>query len=138
MRIGVDRSDRMHGGDFFLDRACTKHDPVVDDQALYIDSSEGVIVILGCAHAGVVNTIDYVSELTRQRKIFAVLGGMHLLGASQEHLRAITHAFYQYNVQVIGPCHCTGLKAIKYLRSQFPDHLVECSTGSCFKFEGKQ
>ncbi|MBT4482389.1 MAG: MBL fold metallo-hydrolase [Candidatus Latescibacteria bacterium] len=126
------------GGDFFLDIACTKRDPIIDDQALYIESSQGIVVILGCAHSGVVNTIDYVSELTRQGKIFAVLGGMHLPRASKERLEATAAAFVRYDVQIIGPCHCTGLKAITYLRSQFPNHLVECSTGSYFTFEGKQ
>ena len=126
------------GGDFFLDRACTKRDPIIDDQALYIEGSQGIIVILGCAHSGVVNTLNYISELTRQRKIFAVFGGMHLLKASKERLEVTAKTLAQYDVQVIGPCHCTGLKAITYLISRFTDRFVECSTGSFFKFERKQ
>ena len=122
------------GGDFFLDVACTKRDPIIDDQALYIESSQGIIVLLGCAHSGVVNTLNYVSELTRQVKVFTVLGGMHLLMASKERLEATADAFARYDVHVNGPCHCTGLKAIKYLRSRFPDRFVECSTGSRFTF----
>jgi len=125
------------GGDFFIDVACTKSDPIVDDQALYIESSQGIVVILGCAHSGVVNTLNYISKLSGQKKIFAVLGGMHLLRASKERLEATADAFAQYNVQVIGPCHCTGLKAITYLRSRFPDRFVECSTGSRFAFGRK-
>ena len=125
------------GGDFFLDVECTKRDPIIDDQALYIESSQGIVVILGCAHSGVVNTLNYVSELTRQGKIFAVLGGMHLLRASNERLEATADAFSRYNVQVIGPCHCTGLKAVTYLRSRFPDRFVDCSTGSRFTFGRK-
>ena len=125
------------GGDFFLDLACTKNDPIIDDQALYIESYQGIVVLLGCAHSGVVNTLNHVSKLTRQEKIFAVLGGMHLLGASNERLEATAAAFARYDVQVIGPCHCTGLKAITYIRSQFPDRLVECSTGSRYTFGKK-
>ena len=125
------------GGDFFLDIACTKRDPIIDDQALYIESSQGLIVIPGCAHSGIVNTLNYISELTRQGKIFAVLGGMHLLRASKERLEATADAFARYNVQVIGPCHCTGLKAITYIRSRFQDRFVECSTGSRFTFGRK-
>jgi len=122
------------GGDFFLDIACTKNDPIIDDQALYIESSQGIVVLLGCAHSGVVNTLNHVSKLTRQEKIFAVLGGTHLFGASKERLDATAEVFSRYDVQVIGPCHCTGLKAITYLRSQFPERLVECSTGSHYTF----
>ena len=125
------------GGDFFLDIACIKRDPIIDDQALYIESSQGIIVILGCAHSGVVNTLNYISELTRQEKIFALLGGMHLLRASKERLEATSDAFARYDVRGIGPCHCTGLKAITYLRSRFPDRFVECSTGSRFTFGRK-
>jgi len=122
------------GGDFFLDIACTKNDPIIDDQALYIESSQGIVVLLGCAHSGVVNTLNHVSKLTRQEKIFAVLGGTHLFGASKERLDATAEAFSRYDVQVIGPCHCTGLKAITYLKSQFPERVVECSTGSHYTF----
>jgi 7,8-dihydropterin-6-yl-methyl-4-(beta-D-ribofuranosyl)aminobenzene 5'-phosphate synthase len=125
------------GGDFFLDIACIKRDPIIDDQALYIESSQGIIVILGCAHSGVVNTLNYISELTRQEKIFALLGGMHLLRASKERLEATSDAFARYDIRVIGPCHCTGLKAVTYLRSRFPDRFVECSTGSRFTFGRK-
>jgi len=125
------------GGDFFLDVECTKRDPIIDDQALYIESSQGIVVILGCAHSGVVNTLNYISKLTRQEKIFAVLGGMHLLRASKERLDSTSDAFARYDVQVIGPCHCTGLKAVTHLRSRFPDRFVECSTGSRFTFGRK-
>ena len=122
------------GGEFFIDVSCTTRDLIIDDQALYIESSQGIVVILGCAHSGVVNTLNYISKLTRQEKIFAVFGGMHLFGASKERLEATADAFSRYNVRVIGPCHCTGLKAITYLRSQFPDRFIECSTGSRFTF----
>ena len=122
------------GGDFFLDISCTKCDLINDDQALFIESSQGIIVILGCAHSGVVNTLNYISELTHQSKIFAVFGGMHLLQASKERLDATAEAFARYDVRIIGPCHCTGLKAITYLRSCFPDRFVDCSTGSRFSF----
>ncbi len=122
------------GGDFSLDMSCAQRDLILDDQALCIESSQGIVVILGCAHSGVVNTLNYISELTKQSKIFAVLGGMHLLRASQERLDATAKAFAHYDVRMIGPCHCTGLEAQTYLKSCFPDRFVECSTGSRFSF----
>lgn len=123
------------GGDFFLDEKCTLRDPIKDDQALYLKTSKGIIIILGCAHSGVVNTLNYVSELTQQEKIYAVFGGMHLLEASEERIKLTVEAFDRYDVQIIGPCHCTGLKAIAYFRSRFPDRFVDCSTGSRFAFK---
>ena len=122
------------GGSFFLDEACTEIDLITDDQALCIECSQGLIVILGCAHSGVVNTLNYVAKLTQGKRIFAVIGGMHLLHASKNRLEATAEAFTRYDIQEIGPCHCTGIKAVKYLRSKFPDRCVECSTGSQFNY----
>ena len=122
------------GGDFFLDTACSKPDLIPDDQALYFETLQGIVVILGCAHSGVVNTLDYISKLTGTDKIFALMGGMHLIRASQERLDKTTEAFSRYDVQMMAPCHCTGIKAVTYLKSKFPDRFVECSTGSRFSF----
>ncbi|MFC1542228.1 MBL fold metallo-hydrolase, partial [Candidatus Latescibacterota bacterium] len=123
------------GNDFFLDEKCTLPDFIIDDQALYLTTTEGIIIILGCAHSGIVNTMNYVSELSGQQKIFAVFGGMHLYRASNEQLDATAEAFARYDVKMIGPCHCTGLKALTYFKSRFPGRFVECITGSRFTFE---
>ena len=69
------------GGDFFLDAAGQVPDRILDDQGLYADTDLGLVVILGCAHAGVVNTLDYIRHITG-RPIHAVLGGTHLVNAS--------------------------------------------------------
>ena len=57
------------GGQFFLDAACTQRDPLMDDQALFLDTTKGLVVLLGCAHAGVVNTLEYIRQLTGGRPI---------------------------------------------------------------------
>ena len=62
------------GGTFYRDESYTETDPLLDDQALYIETRAGIIVVLGCAHAGVVNTLDYIAELTGRDQIHAVLG----------------------------------------------------------------
>ena len=120
------------GGPFYLDRACTEPDPLLDDQALYIETSAGLVVVLGCAHAGVVNTLDYIAELTGRQQVYAVLGGMHLVRASAERLEATVEALKRYGVQKIGTAHCTGMRAATYLWSRLPDQCFECSVGSVF------
>ena len=122
------------GGDFYLDEACTRSDNMVDDQALYLECAEGVVVLLGCVHAGVVNTLDYICTLAAGSKIHAVLGGMHLLRASRERLEATAEALDRYDVQLLGPAHCTGMRATTYLRTRFPTRCVECAAGSRFTF----
>jgi len=124
------------GGPFYLDEACTRPDPLPDDQALYVDTVAGLVVILGCAHAGVVNTLDYITRLTGRRQVHAVLGGMHLGRARGERLEATADALKRYGVKVLAPAHCTGIRAVTYLRTELPDQCVDCSVGSSFTFPG--
>jgi 7,8-dihydropterin-6-yl-methyl-4-(beta-D-ribofuranosyl)aminobenzene 5'-phosphate synthase len=115
------------GGAFFTDRACTQPDLLPDDQALAVRTPRGVVLLLGCAHSGVVNTIDYVAQLLGEGQLFAVVGGMHLMKASRERIKATLHAFERYNVQRIGPCHCTGIAATAALWHHFTERCRECS-----------
>jgi 7,8-dihydropterin-6-yl-methyl-4-(beta-D-ribofuranosyl)aminobenzene 5'-phosphate synthase len=118
------------GGPFYRDPDCTQPDPLPDDQALYIETPLGLVVVLGCAHAGVVNTLDYIAALTGQDRFHAVLGGMHLLRATAPRLQATVAALKRYKVQRVGPAHCTGIRAACYLWSQLPHECFECSVGS--------
>ncbi len=122
------------GGDFFLDTACTEPDMLFDDQALFFQSPKGVVVLLGCAHSGVVNTLNYIAKLTGEDKIYALLGGMHLIRASRARLKATAEAFADVDIEVIGPCHCTGQHAMAFLESRFPHSCVNCGAGSRFTF----
>lgn len=73
-------------GAFYKDGNCTEPDDLADDQAVFLETSTGIIVIVGCAHAGVVNTIRHIQKLTGNQPITTIIGGMHLLNASQERI----------------------------------------------------
>lgn len=122
------------GGPFVLDAEGRLPDPIVDDQALYFDTHDGVVVLLGCAHAGVVNTVNHIRRLTRGRPILAVLGGMHLLMASPERLARTVEAFREWKVRQLGPAHCTGPAATAALWHEFPGACTACAVGSRFVF----
>jgi len=108
------------GGAFFIDENCQKRDELLDDQTLFIESSKGLVIIFGCAHSGVVNIIDYISQLTGQNEVYAVIGGMHLLNASSVRIaNTIEEVFKKYRVQKIVPLHCTGQKAIDAMKNVF-------------------
>jgi 7,8-dihydropterin-6-yl-methyl-4-(beta-D-ribofuranosyl)aminobenzene 5'-phosphate synthase len=124
------------GGDFYLDQSCTAPDPLVDDQALYVETPAGLVVVLGCAHAGVVNTLDYVAQLSGRRQIFAVLGGMHLVRAGEQRLEATVATLKRYEVEKVGAAHCTGMRATTYLWSRLPEECFECCVGTTFTVEG--
>jgi len=122
------------GGRFYRDSSCTTPDPLLDDQALFLDSPRGTVVVLGCAHSGVINTLERVRQLSGVEKIHAVLGGMHLLNASESRLEKTLDALEGLGVEVFCPCHCTGAAALHALKRRFGDRVLECKTGSRFTF----
>ena len=123
------------GGPFFSDEQCSRLDPLADDQALFFECRQGTVVILGCAHAGVINTLRYVRELTEGKPIHAVTGGMHLVAASNGRLNRTIDAFRQLDVDRLGPAHCTGIAATTKLLSGFPGKCYVCTVGTSVEFE---
>jgi 7,8-dihydropterin-6-yl-methyl-4-(beta-D-ribofuranosyl)aminobenzene 5'-phosphate synthase len=97
------------GGPFCMDENCTTPDPLPDDQSLYIPTDKGTIVILGCAHAGLINTLDYVQKLTGNTPIRFVMGGMHLESATAARMEKTFAALKRIGVSEVHPCHCTGM-----------------------------
>lgn len=121
------------GGDFFLDASGCNPDPILDDQALYVETDSGVVVILGCAHAGVINTLNYIRRLTK-RPIYAVIGGTHLIHASRERITQTITALRVMNIQLIAPIHCTGPRALAALWTAFPKQIFDGSVGTQLNF----
>jgi 7,8-dihydropterin-6-yl-methyl-4-(beta-D-ribofuranosyl)aminobenzene 5'-phosphate synthase len=122
------------GGAFFVDNDCVKPDKLLDDQAMFIESTKGTVVILGCSHAGVVNTLDYISKLTNNKKIYAVIGGMHLINAKQIRINHTIEAFKNYDIQKYVPLHCTGMKAKDDLKNVFGDKCLFLGNGEQISF----
>lgn len=118
------------GGAFYLDEACTEADTVIDDQALFIETSQGLVVLLGCAHAGVVNTLEHIRTATGQDRIHAVLGGMHLLNADERRMEQTLRSLKELDVQRIGLAHCTGFAAMARLYHELPNRCFHCVTGT--------
>jgi 7,8-dihydropterin-6-yl-methyl-4-(beta-D-ribofuranosyl)aminobenzene 5'-phosphate synthase len=123
------------GGPFYLDARLQEPDPILDDQSLFFQAVEGTVVLLGCAHAGVINTLRYVQRLTGDQPIHAVLGGMHLGRASRERMAQTIDAFHQLNIARLGPAHCTGLAATAELWSALPGKCFPCNVGTVVEFE---
>ena len=120
---------------FFLDADCTQPDPLIDDQALLIETSRGWTVITGCGHAGLINTLHYARELIGSR-IFAVVGGLHLFRASAERIKATTENLRDFGVEMIAPCHCTGFEAPAALQHAFGGRVVALRAGLTIRVPG--
>jgi len=118
------------GGPFYLDTDCTNPDLIEDDQAAFIETGHGTVVILGCAHAGVINTLRYIQNLTDNRPIHTVIGGMHLHRASEKRMKRTVTALRELNVHRIFPCHCTGFDAAARLANELPGHVSTCPVGT--------
>lgn len=86
-------------------------DPVPDDTALACRTDEGLVVVTGCAHAGICSTVEYAREVSGEKKVADVIGGFHLLDASPAQIEATCRHFRDLGVEQIHPCHCTGLSA---------------------------
>lgn len=123
------------GGAFFLDAEGTRPDPLVDDQALVIDLGHSVVLLLGCAHAGLVNILDHVKHLTGGKPVSAVIGGLHLAAASEEHIQQTIARLREAQLEILAPAHCTGSAATAKLWSAFPNICRPAGVGTVFEFK---
>ncbi len=121
------------GGPFYLDATEPTPDPLADDQALVIDTVAGLVVVLGCGHAGVVNTLAFVRSV-QERPIHALIGGMHLVRAEPDRLAATANALADFDVRWLVPMHCTGIQATSLLWTRFPDRCLVGSVGARLVF----
>ena len=121
--------------DFFVERqGQIMPDTLADDQALILDTQNGLVVLLGCSHRGVINTLNQVVKLTGKQKIHAIIGGLHLGKASDAKLKKIIDNLAGFGLQKIGVSHCTGTKAILALFNTFKDKVFMNTVGSVISF----
>lgn len=109
-------------------------DNIVDDMAMVITHPEGLIIVSGCAHSGIINTIEYAQKKTGQSKVLAYIGGTHLIMASEERLEKTTAALRDLDVQKIIACHCTGFNAMLTLRNELGERAIKGETAMNFQF----
>lgn len=93
-----------------------EEDTIPEDQALVIQTKKGLVVIAGCGHAGIVNTMEYARELVPGTPVHAVLGGFHLLALTDEKVDWTGAKMQEFGVQHVLGAHCTGINAVKLLR----------------------
>ena len=105
-------------------------DNLPDDQALIINTEQGLVVILGCAHRGIINTLYYAQQLTGVKQIHMVLGGCHLIGASEERIWLTIAALRELGVPKIGVSHCTGLPVAAIMAQEFGDSFFFNNVGT--------
>jgi len=110
-----------------------KPDPLWDDQALFIKSEKGLIILLGCGHRGIINTIRHAQKLTGLEQVYAVIGGTHLISASPQQLDSTIAELLSLGIQRLGLSHCTGLPASVVLAQRFGEAFFFNNAGTCLK-----
>jgi 7,8-dihydropterin-6-yl-methyl-4-(beta-D-ribofuranosyl)aminobenzene 5'-phosphate synthase len=93
-----------------------EEDNIPEDQALVIDTAKGLIVVAGCAPAGIVNTLEYAREITGGKSVHAVIGGFHLLNLDDGKLAWTGDKMEEFGVEWVIGAHCTGLNAVRGLQ----------------------
>jgi len=111
--------EQIGEGLFVKEESRWQPDSLLDDQALVIKTDTGLVVISGCAHRGIINTLYHARQLTGMEKIHIVVGGSHLMGASEERLWQTIDALRGLGIQKMGLCHCTDLPAASLLAQEF-------------------
>lgn len=104
-------------------------DPLYDDLSLFINTRKGLVILLGCAHAGLLNIIDHALKVTGQDKIHMILGGTHLKFCDQEQMDATLIRLTELDVDRIGASHCTGLRGATILAEHFGKQFFSASVG---------
>jgi len=109
-------------------------DRMMDDISLVAQvQDKGLVIVTGCSHAGIVNIVKHSVELTGENRIAAILGGFHLLAASEERIGKTVAALSQFDIELISAGHCTGFKAQAALYQTFKDRFKPLQTGMTFE-----
>jgi 7,8-dihydropterin-6-yl-methyl-4-(beta-D-ribofuranosyl)aminobenzene 5'-phosphate synthase len=98
------------------------------EQALVLSTAQGLVVVTGCAHPGVVEMVRRAKEVGGD-EIYLVLGGFHLGGASKGKIEEIIADFQRLGVQTVAPCHCTGGRALSLFREAFGEDFIRNGVG---------
>lgn len=109
-------------------------DPLRDDQSLAIRTGRGLVVLLGCAHAGVVNILDHLVTRTGEERICALIGGTHLGPVGEEEYHATVAALKRHHIERIGVAHCTGLNRGAQLHHDLAGRFSFAAVGTTYEF----
>ena len=108
----------------------------IKEQALVLNISEGLIVITGCAHPGIVNMIRKVKEVF-SRPVCLALGGFHLMGASERDAGNTIGKLRELDVRRIAPSHCTGERPIEIFKQTWQDDFIDFGCGATFRIDNE-
>ena len=113
-------------------------DLIEDDLSVIFHlKDDSVVILTGCCHSGIVNTVNHAVSLTGSSSVVGIVGGLHLHDAPSERLNRTIQHISQYPLSTLGACHCTGLKGRAALMNAFKDSFKDVGAGSLLKFQSR-
>jgi len=117
---------------FYLDPDGRTTDDIRDDTAIIVEGSRKALILFGCAHAGVRNTVLHVEAMT-DKSLCGIVGGMHLLNSSKAETRALAQFLKEHRIEYVAASHCTGWNAAQVLNEHL--NLTVTSVGTRLHFQ---
>ena len=108
----------------------TIEDTIPEDQSLVIDTKDGFVLISGCGHAGLINTLEHITTNINDEKVFTIIGGFHLFSATDEQLTWTAGKLDDFGVSKIMGAHCTGIDSLYALRELLGLNRADAVVGS--------
>ncbi len=99
------------------------------EQSLIVTTSKGLVIITGCAHPGVVNIVRAAKDIVPDHKVYLVIGGFHLSGASSAQIESIIEEFGGLSVEKVAPCHCSGDDTRRLFKERYGEGYIESGVG---------
>lgn len=109
-------------------------DTVPDDAFILLDTPSGPVVVLGCCHSGIANTLHHLKDLTGIEKVHAIIGGLHLYRCSEEELENTARVIEEYGTDIVSPGHCSGQKGYEFLKDRLSCKVTPMGSGSIYDF----
>jgi len=101
----------------------------IKEQSLIVTSSQGLVVITGCAHPGVVNIVRKAKDMLAEKPVYLVIGGFHLAGAATPQIESVIEGFRQLGVRKVAPCHCSGDETRKLFKEEYKENYIDSGAG---------
>lgn len=118
----------------FVDPDKKEIDTVPDDAFILLDSPSGPIVVLGCCHSGIANTLYHMRDLTGIEKVHAILGGLHLYRCSNQELEQTAEVIEEFGPKLVSPGHCSGHDGYEFLKKRLSCEVIPMGSGSVYNF----
>ncbi len=134
----VPRETAFEGGDMgdrYLNReGKIERDIILDDQSLVIHVEKGILIVLGCAHAGIVNVLNHAIKKSGVEEIYGIIGGTHIGLSGDEQRDQTIEALKDYKIEHFIPAHCTGTEAMSRMRQAFGNNFQFSHVGLTLQF----